>query len=221
MFCYVDRYFVILFRLLHFLFQRDLVSFHWFLNMTSFHRNRYTQIMYMCIYIYIYIYIYKITDYIICVYAVYMLMYTYTYMYVYMCVCVYIYICAVIPHTALLSHSELPQGKFLHRDSPNSESLFKHSPVWCCVSDLWLWSVWWAAVCWREGRRPSSWAHTPNTSLAEWGRAAHRTTTADWRQRSAPTDPRRSRPDKHQHILINNLTHLYHIHIEICTNQML
>ncbi len=48
-----------------------------------------------------------------------MLMYTYTYMYVYMCVCVYIYICAVIPHTALLSHSELPQGKFLHRDSPN------------------------------------------------------------------------------------------------------
>ncbi len=26
MFCYVDRYFVILFRLLHFLFQRDLVS---------------------------------------------------------------------------------------------------------------------------------------------------------------------------------------------------
>ncbi len=112
MFCYVDRYFVILFRLLHFLFQRDLVSFHWFLNMTSFHRNRYTQIMY------IYIYIYKITDYIICVYAVYMLMYTYTYMYVYICVCVYIYICAVIPHTALLSHSELPQGKFLHRDSP-------------------------------------------------------------------------------------------------------
>ncbi len=82
MFCYVDRYFVILFRLLHFLFQRDLVSFHWFLNMTSFHRNRYTQI----------IYIYIITDYIICVYAVYMLMYTYTYMYVYMCVCVYVYI---------------------------------------------------------------------------------------------------------------------------------
>ncbi len=115
MFCYVDRYFVILFRLLHFLFQRDLVSFHWFLNMTSFRRNRYTQIMY----IYIYIYIYKITDYIICVYAVYMLMYTYTYMYVYMCVCVYINICAVIPHTALLSHSELPQGKFLHRDSPS------------------------------------------------------------------------------------------------------
>ncbi len=28
------------------------------------------------------------------------------------------YICAVIPHTALLSHSKLPQGKFLHRDSP-------------------------------------------------------------------------------------------------------
>ncbi len=82
MFCYVDRYFVILFRLLHFLFQRDSVSFHWFLNMTSFHRNRYTQI----------IYIYIITDYIICVYAVYMLMYTYTYMYVYMCVCVYVYI---------------------------------------------------------------------------------------------------------------------------------
>ncbi len=26
MFCYVDRYFVILFRLLHFLFQRDLDS---------------------------------------------------------------------------------------------------------------------------------------------------------------------------------------------------
>ncbi len=26
MFCYVDRYFVILFCLLHFLFQRDLVS---------------------------------------------------------------------------------------------------------------------------------------------------------------------------------------------------
>ncbi len=26
MFCYVDHYFVILFRLLHFLFQRDLVS---------------------------------------------------------------------------------------------------------------------------------------------------------------------------------------------------
>ncbi len=51
-----------------------------------------------------------------------MLMYTYTYMYVYMCVCVYIYICAVIPHTALLSHSELPQGKFLHRDSPTWES---------------------------------------------------------------------------------------------------
>ncbi len=52
--------------------------FHWFLNMTSLHRNTYTQI----IYIYIYIYV-------------------------------------VIPHTALLSHSKLPQGKFLHRDSPN------------------------------------------------------------------------------------------------------
>ncbi len=55
-----------------------------------------------------------------------MLMYTYTYMYVYMCVCVYIYIyiCAVIPHTALLSHSELPQGKFLHRDSPSHQQFF-------------------------------------------------------------------------------------------------
>ncbi len=115
MFCYVDRYFVILFRLLHFLFQRDLVSFHWFLNMTSFHRNRYTQIMY--IYIYIYIYIYKITDYIICVYAVYAYVYIHIYVCIYVCVCIY-NICAVIPHTALLSHSELPQGKFLHRDSP-------------------------------------------------------------------------------------------------------
>ncbi len=27
---------------------------------------------------------------------------------------------AVIPHTALLSHSKLPQGKFLHRDSPSN-----------------------------------------------------------------------------------------------------
>ncbi len=31
---------------------------------------------------------------------------------------IYIYVCAVIPHTALLSHLKLPQGKFLHRDSP-------------------------------------------------------------------------------------------------------
>ncbi len=48
--------------------------------------------------------------------------YAYVYIHIYVCVCVcvyiYIYICAVIPHTALLSHSKLPQGKFLHRDSP-------------------------------------------------------------------------------------------------------
>ncbi len=73
MFCYVDRYFVILFRLLHFLFQRDLVSFHWFLNMTSFHRNRYTQIIYIKS---------NHRSYHICVYAVYVLMYAYTYMYI-------------------------------------------------------------------------------------------------------------------------------------------
>ncbi len=114
MFCYVDRYFVILFRLLHFLFQRDLVLFHWFLYMTSFHRNRYTQI--------IYIYIYIITDYIIYVYMrhICLCIHTHICMYICMCIYIYIYICAVIPHTALLSHSELPQGKFLHRDSPNS-----------------------------------------------------------------------------------------------------
>ncbi len=56
--------------------------------------------------------------------------YAYVYIHIYVCVCVcvcvciYIYIyvyvcvCAVIPHTALLSHLKLPQGKFLHRDSP-------------------------------------------------------------------------------------------------------
>ncbi len=69
-----------------------------------------------------------------------MLMYTYTYMYVYMCVCVYIYICAVIPHTALLSHSELPQGKFLHRDSP-SQYFCLYSVCtshWCLVMSFCL-----------------------------------------------------------------------------------
>ncbi len=134
MFCYVDRYFVILFRLLHFLFQRDLVLFHWFLYMTSFHRNRYTQI--------IYIYIYNHRLYYICVYAAYMLMYTYTYMYVYMYVYIYIYIyiciyiCAVIPHTALLSHSELPQGKFLHRDSPSHRDVSDFHHLQGVVDDL-------------------------------------------------------------------------------------
>ncbi len=50
----------------------------------------------------------------------------------YVCVCVYIYIymymcvCAVIPHTALLSHLKLPQGKFLHRDSPMQQAI-KHN----------------------------------------------------------------------------------------------
>ncbi len=90
MFCYVDRYFVILFRLLHFLFQRDLVS--------RTHR----------------LYIYNlITDYIIYVYMRYICLCIHTH------ICIYMYICAVIPHTALLSHSKLSQGKFLHRDSPS------------------------------------------------------------------------------------------------------
>ncbi len=102
MFCYVDRYFVILFCLLHFLFQRVLVS----VSLVS----EYDLVLHTD-------YIYNlITDYIICVYAVHMR---------YMCVCInthiciYICVCAVIPHTALLSHSKLPQGKFLHRESPN------------------------------------------------------------------------------------------------------
>ncbi len=74
--------------------------------MTSLHRNTYTQIIYI-----------KSNHrlYHICVYAVYMLMYTYT------------YVCAVIPHTALLSHSKLPQGKFLHRDSPSDVT---YGQVW-------------------------------------------------------------------------------------------
>ncbi len=62
------------------------------------------------------------------------------YMCIYMCICgkyavhmryvyihIYMYICAVIPHTALLSHSKLPQGKFLHRDSPSFISLYMKS----------------------------------------------------------------------------------------------
>ncbi len=53
--------------------------------------------------------------------------YAYVYIHIYVCVCVcvcvyiYIYVCAVIPHTALLSHLKLPQGKFLHRDSPSNK----------------------------------------------------------------------------------------------------
>ncbi len=35
------------------------------------------------------------------------------------------YICALIPHTALLSHSKLPQGEFLHRDSPTAAFITK------------------------------------------------------------------------------------------------
>ncbi len=35
----------------------------------------------------------------------------------------------VIPHTALLSHSKLPQGKFLHCDSP----------TWDCITSLNTW----------------------------------------------------------------------------------
>ncbi len=58
--------------------------------------------MYICVCVYIYIYIY-----------------------------IYIYVCAVIPHTALLSHSELPQGKFLHRDSPTySTRMMKMKQGW-------------------------------------------------------------------------------------------
>ncbi len=74
MFCY----FVILFCLLHFLFQHDLVSVSELL--TS--------------YIYIYIYIYGES--------------------------------AIIPHTALLSHSKLRQGKFLNRNSPTLTLFFMH-----------------------------------------------------------------------------------------------
>ncbi len=76
--------------------------FHWFLNMTSLHRNTYTQII-------SYVYMRYIC---LCIHT-----------HICMCMCIYIYIyiyiCAVIPHTALLSHSKLPQGKFLHRDSPS------------------------------------------------------------------------------------------------------
>ncbi len=46
------------------------------------------------------------------------------YIYIHGCITAYIYIYAVIPHTALLSHSKLPQGKFLHRDSPTHASVF-------------------------------------------------------------------------------------------------
>ncbi len=48
------------------------------------------------------------------------------YIYIHGCITayIYIYIYAVIPHTALLSHSKLPQGKFLHRDSPTHASVF-------------------------------------------------------------------------------------------------
>ncbi len=59
-----------------------------------------------------------------CICGIYAYVYIHIYVCIYVCVCVciyiyiYIYICAVIPHTALLSHSELPQGKFLNRDSP-------------------------------------------------------------------------------------------------------
>ncbi len=41
MFCYVDRYFVILFCLLHFLFQRDLVSVSLVSEYDLLHRNMY------------------------------------------------------------------------------------------------------------------------------------------------------------------------------------
>ncbi len=76
------------------------------------------------------LYIYNlITDYIIYVYMRYICLcihthirvYIYIYIYIYVCVCVCVYVCAVIPHTALLSHSKLPQGKFLNRDSPTAE----------------------------------------------------------------------------------------------------
>ncbi len=50
-----------------------------------------------------------------CICGIYAYVYIHIYVCIYVCVCVcIIYICAVIPHTALLSHSELPQGKFLH-----------------------------------------------------------------------------------------------------------
>ncbi len=68
-----------------------------------------------------------------CICGIYAYVYIHIYVCIYVCVCVYIYIyiyiCAVIPHTALLSHSELPQGKFLHRDSPSgTRSLFYSLP---------------------------------------------------------------------------------------------
>ncbi len=81
MFCYLDHYFVILFRLLHFLFQRDLVS----VPLVS----EYDLITSLPHY----------TDYIISVYAVYMLMYTYTYMYIY--IYVYVYVCGNTAYRAI------------------------------------------------------------------------------------------------------------------------
>ncbi len=65
----------------------------------------------ICVYIYIYIYIYLS--------SIYLSIHTYIHTYIYIHIHIYIYIYMVIPHTALLSHSKLPQGKFLHRDSPS------------------------------------------------------------------------------------------------------
>ncbi len=54
----------------------------------------------------------------------YMCLCIHTHICMYICVCVYIYIYIYMcGNTALLSHSELPQGKFLHRDSPNPTPL--------------------------------------------------------------------------------------------------
>ncbi len=46
---------------------------------------------------------------------------------------IYVCVCAVIQHTALLSHSKLPQGKFLHRDSPRYIYIYIYSLVYIYI----------------------------------------------------------------------------------------
>ncbi len=56
MFCYVDCYFVILsFSSVYFTscFNKILFRFHWFMNMTTLHRNTYTHILYMHVFMYV------------------------------------------------------------------------------------------------------------------------------------------------------------------------
>ncbi len=66
MFCYVDRYFVILFCLLHFLFKRDLVLVS---EYDLLHRNMYTQMIYIILYTHTYVYVYVYIYMYVCTYV--------------------------------------------------------------------------------------------------------------------------------------------------------